>query len=169
MAQVTEWLAGMRTTADRMNGTLGEWTDYAGSWTASTTNPSIGDGLETYRYMQVGKTVYFKIRIVFGSTTDPGEGTYDFGLPVLPKDYGGGRTISDVGSAIIEVTPSGGGSGERRALAAFLFATGLVRVADGGDTTGINSDATGNIDAVYGGGAWSDGDFILIQGIYEVD
>lgn len=160
---MAEWLAGQHITAARLNSAQGVWQDYGGAWTASTTNPSIGNGSATYRYMQVGSTVEFLIRIVFGSSTSSGSGTYDFGLPVAPKDHGGGRTISGVAPAIIEISEDGGDfSGFRYSMNAFLFATGLVRVADDGDTSGIGSGG-------MPGAAWRDGDFIIISGRYEVD
>jgi hypothetical protein len=58
---------------------------YTPTWTATTTNPTLGDGTLTGRYMQVGKWVDFQIRLVFGATTAVGSGAYLFGFPVVMR------------------------------------------------------------------------------------
>lgn len=62
-----------------------EWRSYDVTWTATTTNPTIGDGTLSGRYTQRGKTVHFLINLIIGSTTDPGSGVWSFGLPVTPS------------------------------------------------------------------------------------
>jgi hypothetical protein len=62
----------------------GAWTTYAPVWTASTTNPAIGNGSHEGYYTQVGKTVHFSIETTFGSTTTRGVGAYQWTLPVPP-------------------------------------------------------------------------------------
>jgi hypothetical protein len=52
------------------------------SWTAATTDPSLGNGSWTGRYRQYGKHVEGTIRILMGSTTTFGAGAYRFLLPV---------------------------------------------------------------------------------------
>lgn len=63
------------------DGRSGAWTSYSPTWTGSTTNPTLGSHTITAAYMQFGKTVRGRIRIVFGSSNF-GSGTYEFGLPV---------------------------------------------------------------------------------------
>jgi hypothetical protein len=65
----------------------GVWKDWTPTWTASTTNPSIGNGTLLGRYSVVGKIVICKIFLQFGSTTTAGSGAYSFTYPVTPKNY----------------------------------------------------------------------------------
>lgn len=62
------------------------WTAYSPSWTALTTNPAIGDGAITARFMQVGKTVFVAGRILMGSTTTFGTGAWRLSLPVTAQN-----------------------------------------------------------------------------------
>ena len=64
------------------NTVIGAWIDYTPTWTASTTNPVIGNGSITGRYSLVNKTVTAQILVVMGSTTTFGTGAYFFSLPV---------------------------------------------------------------------------------------
>lgn len=63
----------------------GDWTAYTPVLTASTTNPSIGNGSITGAYSQVGKTVNFSIDLRIGSTTTRGVGRWYLSLPVVPN------------------------------------------------------------------------------------
>jgi hypothetical protein len=58
------------------------WTAYTPTFTASTTNPSIGNGTLLGSYWQFGKLLAFNIEVGWGSTTSIGSGVYSFGLPV---------------------------------------------------------------------------------------
>lgn len=60
------------------------WTTYTPTWTATTTNPAIGNGTitDTGAYVQIGKTVHFRLKITMGSTTTFGTGGFYVGLPV---------------------------------------------------------------------------------------
>ncbi len=76
-AGALKWL-----TVDGIVGTdLGKWQSYTVSWTASTTNPSIGNGTLDGKYVQIGKTIICNIRLAIGSTTTFGSGVYGFSLP----------------------------------------------------------------------------------------
>jgi hypothetical protein len=59
-----------------------EWTTYSVAWTASTTNPVIGNGTLVGRYKQIGKTTFVYIRMQAGSSTTFGTGHWRFSLPV---------------------------------------------------------------------------------------
>ena len=59
------------------------WQSYTVSWTAATTNPSIGNGTLSGRYVQIGKSVIYSIALVMGSTTTYGSGIWRFSLPKL--------------------------------------------------------------------------------------
>lgn len=60
----------------------GDYISYTPTWTASVTNPSIGNGILNGVYRQVGKQVDFQIELKAGSTTTFGSGIYYFSLPV---------------------------------------------------------------------------------------
>jgi hypothetical protein len=69
----------------------GAWSTYTPTWTASTTNPSLGDGTLTGRYKAIGKTVFVKIHMQAGSSTTFGSGHWKFSLPVAA--YSGNSAI----------------------------------------------------------------------------
>ena len=54
------------------------WTAYTPTWTAATTNPSIGNGTLAGRYTQIGKTCVLVIGLTAGSTTTYGSGNWSF-------------------------------------------------------------------------------------------
>jgi hypothetical protein len=57
------------------------WTDWTVAWTASVTNPTLGNGTIAGRYVTTGKTIRFWWSINIGTTTNPGSGSYFFGFP----------------------------------------------------------------------------------------
>lgn len=79
---------------DQFNSMFGAWTVYTPTWTAST-NPSLGNGTLTGRYMKIGRTVLCEIILTTGSTTTYGSGQYAFGLPVQAASSG----VDAIGSA----------------------------------------------------------------------
>jgi hypothetical protein len=60
---------------------VGAWQSYTVSWTAPTTNPSIGDGVLTGRYVVFGTMCTLVVGLVMGSTTTYGSGNWAFSLP----------------------------------------------------------------------------------------
>lgn len=58
-----------------------QWTTYSVAWTATTTNPSLGNGTLVGQYMKIGTKCEIFIKLVIGSTTNKGSGTYKFSLP----------------------------------------------------------------------------------------
>lgn len=60
------------------------WTIYTPIWSSSgATQPSIGNGSVTGRYVSIGATVMGEIRLLAGTSgLNPGTGTYYFSLPV---------------------------------------------------------------------------------------
>lgn len=61
------------------------WQTYACAWTATTTNPSIGNGSVVAYFKQVGKTVNIRLLLLMGSTTTFGSGTWLFSLPTAAR------------------------------------------------------------------------------------
>ncbi|MFJ8110420.1 hypothetical protein [Streptomyces sp. NPDC096132] len=71
------------------------WTSYTPTWTAVTTNPVLGNGSISGKYIKVGRLVIFKITLIPGSTTTFGSGAYTWSLPVAAA----GSSIDDLGTA----------------------------------------------------------------------
>jgi len=56
------------------------------AWTPSWTNFTLGNGTLTFaKYVQIGKTVYYKIYVTLGSTSSV-TGQITFSLPITAKD-----------------------------------------------------------------------------------
>jgi hypothetical protein len=62
------------------------WTSYTPTITADGGGFALNNGTLTGRYKQVGKTVFFNLKFVFGSTTSAGTGHWNFSLPVTAYD-----------------------------------------------------------------------------------
>jgi hypothetical protein len=80
---------------------LGPWQSYTPAWTASTTNPTLGNGSLTGQYMLVGKTCHVQLGLSIGSTTTIGSGTYQFSVPFTAA--AGGTTVQYIGMARLAV------------------------------------------------------------------
>lgn len=68
----------------------GPFKEYTPEWTATTTNPSIGNGtLRGYYRRLPGRTVHLRITWSRGTTTNMGSGAYSISLPPeLPAETG---------------------------------------------------------------------------------
>lgn len=103
---------GIQTTTLKLNGSQLEtaWTAYTPSWTASTTNPTLGNGTLTGYYKQIGKTVFVRVKLDWGSTTSGGSGDWRFSLPVSAVESDTIQmpcSILDVGNDWYEGTVNG--------------------------------------------------------------
>lgn len=58
-----------------------DWVSYTPTWTATTTNPSIGNGTITGEWRRVGDSMEIRIRVTSGTSTTYGSGYYKFGIP----------------------------------------------------------------------------------------
>lgn len=77
---------------DQMNALLAAPTSYTPTWTASTTNPTIGNGTITGEWWTIGnKFLRVVITITVGSTTTVGTGNYSIGLPSAGGTPAAGR------------------------------------------------------------------------------
>lgn len=77
------------------------WTDYNVNWTA-TTNPSIGNGTISGKYMQIGKTFFVRILVSMGSTTTFGTGNWFFSTPSTVSSSTYYINVSPLGIALME-------------------------------------------------------------------
>ncbi|AGP56193.1 hypothetical protein [Streptomyces rapamycinicus] len=73
---------------DQFNEIFAAWTSYTPTWTAATTNPSLGNGTLIGRYLKVGRTCTAHINLVTGSTTTYGSGNYAWALPFTSANAG---------------------------------------------------------------------------------
>ncbi|MFE5217461.1 MULTISPECIES: hypothetical protein [unclassified Streptomyces] len=73
---------------DQFNTMFSAWTTYTPTWSASTTNPSLGNGTLAGRYLKIGRTVICHINLTTGSTTTYGSGNYNFTLPFQAANAG---------------------------------------------------------------------------------
>lgn len=64
-----------------MATTPGAWTTYTPTWTALTTNPSLGNGTLIGKYSLNGKTCSAHVNLTMGSSTGYGSGDWRFALP----------------------------------------------------------------------------------------
>lgn len=75
--------AMLSTTAGELGGS---WTSYTPTWTSTGTQPAIGNGTIVGKYLQIGKLVFFRIVLTFGSTTSVGTGSYRLSLPTTANE-----------------------------------------------------------------------------------
>jgi hypothetical protein len=60
------------------------WETWTPVWTASTTNPAIGNGFIGGSYCRINKTVIAEGYVIAGSTTTYGSGAYRISVPISP-------------------------------------------------------------------------------------
>lgn len=83
------------------------WQAYTPAWTAASTNPALGNGTLTGRYVLFGKTAMVVINLIMGSTTTYGDGAWSLSLPVAAASsvrFGGVFAALDSGTANYEGT-----------------------------------------------------------------
>jgi hypothetical protein len=114
------WVVGETVTAaivnteirDQFNSFFGTWTAWTPTWTAVTTNPVLGNGTFTARYLKIGRTCQVNMELNTGSTTTYGSGAWIFSLPFTAASSVGLRagvahavgTIRAAGHALVAST-----------------------------------------------------------------
>lgn len=78
MANPFPFVSGNVLEAAQLNG-VGE----SATFTPSISNLTLGNGISEGRFVRVNKLVYFRVRIVFGSTTSVDAGAKDLTLPIV--------------------------------------------------------------------------------------
>jgi hypothetical protein len=128
---------------------VGTLTAYVPTWTAATTNPTIGNGTISGKYVALAEWCWISIQIVAGSTTAGGSGTYSVGLPFAGATLTGEQdfavTLYNTGVArylAVAVIPSGGST----------FTVNLTGVAAGfwTNSSPFTFAAAGNLLSVSG-------------------
>jgi hypothetical protein len=132
----------------------GTWTSYTPSWTASTTNPVLGNGTLTGRYSRVGNMVDFAIKMTAGSTTTFGSGPWSLSLP-----FTAASVIDMIGNVMVGDL-SVGTSG---------YSSGAAYIADGGTTVSPYAGGKGDMAIVSSlhPQTWANGDRLWVTGRYE--
>jgi len=77
--------------SDALAAIGGVWSTWTPTWASTgTTNPAIGNGTITARYINPGKLVLFSLAVTMGSTTTYGgaDGAWTFTLPVAARAAG---------------------------------------------------------------------------------
>ena len=127
------------------------WQSYTPTWTAGTTNPSIGNGTLSGRYIQIGKLVYCQFTMRAGSTTTFGSGNWRFSYPVAPNTTY--ANLYQVGS----IYALDNGAADYNGITQFAGATymGLI--------------ISGNWVSATAPFTWANGDVLEVNVIYEVE
>ncbi len=134
------------------------WISYTPTWTASTTNPVLGNGTIAGVYKQRGKIVDFRFEMTTGSTTTYGSGGYFFTLPVNAKIASVGSMVSsgyiqDVSTGLYFQCVADTGNGVDKMAVRVFNATGTFAYLETVITTAPMT--------------WATGDTIWVQGTYE--
>lgn len=158
------WTDGEVVTAAQLNAELRDaltalqaaWDTYTPTWTAATTNPTLGNGSIAGRYRQVGKTVDVLILLTWGSTTTGGAGNWSISLPVAPK--------TGIGSTLHVAANRGSASNN-----AFVGFTSVLSATSTGTLWYANTSTAGDWNAATGAapGGWATGHTLRVFGRYE--
>ena len=125
-------------------GSEAAWTSY----TPSDSNITVGNGTRTASYLKMGRTVFFRWRLVFGTTTALSALAASVGLPAA-------AAIGQVGAATYQDT----GSGVHIGLVAI---SGSLGVLQQDDPTSGGGAVTSSLPF-----SWTTGDIITVTGMYE--
>lgn len=123
---------------------------FSPSWTGSSSNPTLGNGSLTGRYLRISAKLYwFRIVLVIGSTSTGGSGRWGFTLPAAP-------TVSQAVAALCEDNS-----------ASFRYG-GSAFLTSGSDVFCVSVGSGGNIGASSSVPfTWAVNDGLLVTGIYE--
>ena len=103
-----------KATRETLLGSQIPWTPYVPVWTASVTNPVIGNGTITGSYAVIGKTCFVRGNIAMGSTTTFGSGEWYVSMPIPAINADAillTATLLDNGSAWYNATMVGARAG----------------------------------------------------------
>lgn len=132
-------------------GRWGAWTAFTPSWTAATTNPTLGNGTMSCAYSVMGKTAFARFKIVWGSTTNSGSGLYGLSLPAA---------VTPVDTEAITGFISNSAGTVRHTITGFLTpGSGVFRIALGNGSSGVSNSSPF---------AWATGDQMVLTGCYEI-
>lgn len=134
---------------DALTGIQAAWTAYTPTWTAATTNPTLGNGTLVGSYLQVGNTVLWKFDLTFGSTTTAGSGNYVFTLPVTHATVTQGHPMG-----LATITNAG-------------VKPGNANLNTGSTVYIVRASTETLISGAGAGAAWATGHLVSVTGWYE--
>ncbi|MGW4810560.1 hypothetical protein ACWEPB_02795 [Kitasatospora cineracea] len=120
--------------AGASNVNTGAWTSYTPTWTAVTTNPTVGNGTLVARWCRTGRKITYIGSLTLGSNSNGGTGIWLMSLPVAAAATGV-LTLGDCDYINV---------GDNEYL-------GKTQIASGGSTmgfivkTGTNAQSAGNV------------------------
>lgn len=123
------------------------------SWTPTWTNFTVGNGTVTAKYIQIGKTVCFSIKVLFGSTTSVTGSPPILTLPVTAKD-----SYSDEESICYGTLRDASGFGYTGILCFKSTTQAQVYAINSGNYAFVSSSIP------Y---TWTTSDYFTFVGIYE--
>lgn len=131
-------------------------TSYTPSWTATSVNPTLGDGTLTGSYKLQGSQCTVKIALNYGSTSSVGTGTWKFSLPFTAK-----TGTTSVGSVVGASAANGWYTGSS-VVGALIGDYADVRLNAGNATLADNffSDSLGP--------TWANGDYVYAEITYDL-
>lgn len=124
------------------------------SWTPTYTNLTVGNGTVTAKYCQIGKTVTFSMKLLFGSTTSISSTPVSFTFPVTAKD-----SYSDQESICWGTARDSSGYGYPLIVAYKSTTSAQLYTPSGGTTYAFISSTTPF--------TWATNDYIAFVGAYE--
>lgn len=137
---------------------LAAWTSFTPTFSSSGTAPNVGTtGAVTGAYRERGKTVDYRVKIVYGGTGIAGTGNFNIFLPTACKTI-----VEDtpIGYAALFDSSAGATAGRFGASVFCMVAsTGQARIALGGSGGGVWTATAPFVPAA--------GDIISISGTYE--
>jgi hypothetical protein len=131
------------------------WQTYTPTWTATTTNPTLGNGTLTGAYKQIGKTVFVRVKLSWGSTTTGGSGDWRFSLPVTAASADGIQfpcTMLDNGVHWYEGTVNGTYANNT------TYSAIIAKAGNQAHSDGVNATSPFN---------WGSADSLQFNGSYE--
>ncbi|MFJ6061592.1 hypothetical protein ACIQHU_00985 [Streptomyces tendae] len=157
------WQPGMIITAGRLASISPTWQDWTPAWTTSgASTPSFGNATVSARWAQSALTVYYRIDIVFGSTTNFGGGTDNWRLSA-PVTAAGTSGICGTG----EIQNTAAASSRQPIRVRLTTTTTFEFEMSGGNIAATSTSAgAGLIDAATPG-AWVSGSSLRLWGTYE--
>ena len=132
------------------------WTSFTPTWTASTTNPALGNGTAAGWYRQIGKTLDVRYRIAMGSTTTSGTGYWKLRLP-------NSLSITSGHTQVIQAFLKDFGTAYYRGIAAI----GVDIDADYDDLAIIGNDSANAVTGTVPF-TWTTNDVLVVQGTLQV-
>lgn len=132
------------------------WIPYTPTWESDgVTQPSLGNGEIRAFYKVIGKTVFVRVKLTWGTTTSGGDGVWLFGLPIeAVEDYGIQFPCSmlDDGNNWYQGTVNGVYSGLTSKTAIIAQSAGGVNSSEG--VSGTFPFTWGNLDSLQFSGSY---------------